>query len=67
LLNPLNNYAASNCEECGACEKMCPQHIPVAKSLKKVAGKMEPFWLKSVLKLYMKMSFSGKVSKLKES
>ena len=66
LLNPLNNYAASNCIECGACEKKCPQHIPITKSLKKVTKRMEPFWLRTGLKLFMKMSSSGRVSKFKK-
>jgi len=52
LLDPQKNYAASNCKACGACEKKCPQHIPIAKSLKKVSKKMEPFWLRAVLSVY---------------
>ena len=55
LLDPQKSYAASNCTECGACEKKCPQQIPIAKSLKKVTKKMEPFWLKAVLSLYFKL------------
>ena len=27
---------ASNCADCGECEEKCPQHIPIAKELKKV-------------------------------
>jgi predicted aldo/keto reductase-like oxidoreductase len=67
MLNPQKNYAASNCKECGACEKKCPQHIPITKSLKKVTKRMEPFWIKAALNVYMKLSFTGKVSKLKDS
>jgi len=55
LMNPHDNYAARNCKECGACEKKCPQHIPIAKSLKKVRKRLEPFWLRTVLNIYMKM------------
>jgi predicted aldo/keto reductase-like oxidoreductase len=66
LLNPRKNYAASNCIECGACEKKCPQHIPIAKSLKQVTKKMEPFWLRAGLNIYMKVSSSAKVSKFKD-
>jgi predicted aldo/keto reductase-like oxidoreductase len=56
LLNPHNNYAASNCKECGACEKKCPQHIPITKSLKKVTKRMEPFWFRTTLKIYLKVA-----------
>jgi predicted aldo/keto reductase-like oxidoreductase len=28
---------ASNCKACGACEKKCPQHLPIVKRLKDVA------------------------------
>jgi hypothetical protein len=47
-------YAASNsvitknpssprkCNECGKCEKVCPQYLPIRKALKKTAGRLEP-------------------------
>ena len=47
-------YAASNCMECGACEKKCPQHIPIIQSLKSVRKKMEPFWLRPAVSIYLK-------------
>jgi len=56
LLNPHKNLAASNCKACGACEKKCPQHIAVIKSLKKVSKRMEPFWLRVALNVYMKLT-----------
>jgi len=51
----VNYYAASNCIACGACEKRCPQHIPITRSLKKVRKKMEPFWLRVALNVYLKI------------
>ena len=32
---------ASQCEECGDCEKVCPQSIPISETLKDVASEME--------------------------
>lgn len=32
---------ASACIECGACERACPQHLPIRDLLKKVAGRLE--------------------------
>ena len=35
---------ASACKKCGACEKKCPQHIPIIKSLEEVSKTLEnPF------------------------
>jgi predicted aldo/keto reductase-like oxidoreductase len=53
--DPRKNYAASNCKECGKCEKKCPQHIRIAKSLKDVVKRLEPFWFKTALKIFVKL------------
>jgi predicted aldo/keto reductase-like oxidoreductase len=48
--NPQINYAAGNCKKCGECEKHCPQHIQIIKSLKKTAKRMESFPVKFIVK-----------------
>ncbi|MDR1560310.1 MAG: 4Fe-4S dicluster domain-containing protein, partial [Clostridiales bacterium] len=45
------SYRSSNCVKCGKCEKQCPQHIGVIKSLEAVTKRMEPFWFNPALKL----------------
>lgn len=37
---------ASLCKKCGKCEKHCPQHIPIIKSLEEVSSSMENFRFK---------------------
>lgn len=36
-----NSSAASNCVECGKCEKHCPQHIKIRKELKNARKQLE--------------------------
>jgi predicted aldo/keto reductase-like oxidoreductase len=36
-----NSSAASNCIECGKCEKHCPQHIPIRRELKNARKELE--------------------------
>jgi len=42
---------ARGCNGCGKCEKLCPQHIPIRKSLKKTAGRFEPWPIRLVVAL----------------
>jgi predicted aldo/keto reductase-like oxidoreductase len=55
MTSPAENHAASRCTRCGACEKKCPQNIPISSELKAVAKRMEPFWLSAALKIFMKL------------
>lgn len=36
-----NNGKASDCIECGMCEEICPQHLPIRELLKNVAAEFE--------------------------
>jgi predicted aldo/keto reductase-like oxidoreductase len=47
----MTRSGARNCVKCGNCEKKCPQHIEITRSLESVARRMEPFWFKPALKL----------------
>ncbi|MDR2494582.1 MAG: aldo/keto reductase [Spirochaetaceae bacterium] len=39
----------SLCVRCGRCEKQCPQHLPIIKTLEAARKRMEPFWFKWVI------------------
>lgn len=45
---------ASLCRQCGKCEKVCPQHLPIRAKLKEVAADMEPKLARPVLWLARK-------------
>lgn len=45
---------ASMCRNCGKCEKVCPQHLPIREKLREVASDMEVPALKPVMRLIRK-------------
>lgn len=52
---------ASLCIECGKCEKVCPQHLPIRERLKEVASDMEPAVIRPALWMARKyFSLRGK-------
>jgi predicted aldo/keto reductase-like oxidoreductase len=53
---PGKQIGPGSCVECGACEKLCPQNIPIRQELKAVKKKMEPFFLGAALKIYWLMN-----------
>ena len=46
--------SARSCQNCGACEPKCPQHIAIPRELEQVRKRMEPFWSRPVLKIVNK-------------
>lgn len=42
---------ASLCQNCGRCERSCPQGLPIRQHLKEVAGEMESFYFKPAVRL----------------
>lgn len=45
---------ASLCRECGKCEKVCPQQLPIREKLREVAADMEPRILRPAFRLVRK-------------
>jgi len=50
-----NPNSPHKCNQCGKCEKHCPQHIPIRQDIKKVAKRFEPLPLKWLLNVVRKV------------
>lgn len=53
--HPEKVYSGRRCVQCGVCEKKCPQHIEIIKTLDTVTKRMEPFWFGPAMKLINKI------------
>lgn len=51
------NSLASQCSDCGKCEKVCPQKLEIRKNLKSVKKEMELWWSKPFLGI-MRFAFN---------
>jgi len=49
-LTSSKKISIANCTKCGICEKNCPQNIKIVAELKKAERKIEPFWMKFILR-----------------
>lgn len=62
-----NPSYASLCMQCGKCEKLCPQHIPIREQLKNVARELEGPLMKPLLYLGRHgLAFMGKLQRNKK-
>jgi predicted aldo/keto reductase-like oxidoreductase len=46
---------ASVCRKCGACEKKCPQRLPIMSDLQRVANDLEKPWFELPTRFVMKI------------
>jgi hypothetical protein len=42
---------ASQCVGCGKCDRICPQNISVMRELENARKYLEPFWVKTAVKV----------------
>ncbi|MBO4366089.1 MAG: 4Fe-4S dicluster domain-containing protein, partial [Clostridia bacterium] len=50
---------ATACVGCGACEKRCPQSIPIRVKLKEADRALRPFWIRPFLPIGRKIFLRG--------
>lgn len=44
-------FGASHCKRCGACERKCPQNIPIMDMLSAMSKDMEKWWVRALSRL----------------
>ena len=49
--NPESRSRVTCCVKCGACAPKCPQHIDIPEMLASVKKRVEPFWIRPLLRL----------------
>ena len=57
---PKSTQFISQCDKCGKCEKVCPQHIKIIDELTNAAKVLEPRWAKMVGRIARKV-YHGKI------
>ena len=50
-LHSKNHTRVSRCTKCGVCVNKCPQHIKIPEELEKVKRKMEPLYVRLIMKI----------------
>lgn len=50
------NARGSNCVKCRKCEKQCPQQIKIVDNIEMITRRLEPFWFRPFIKLFIKLT-----------
>jgi len=53
--HPEKQYGGRNCVNCGDCASKCPQRIDIPERLTEVVKRMEPAWVRAIIKVVIKI------------